>query len=249
MIKSLTNFHICGQLGGDGMEYDWRHFYWYTGQLWALSQVLHNVPWDSIIYNWPLISPDPLRSGWCLTRPRVSPGSSPWTRAPSWGGRGRRPSPAWRTWRSSSAGPPGPPNTRTRWSTIPMWTVRHSGSHSGNVCKIEDKYMTLGWNLAIARYQPRPCGHQGGFAPTFFFELILIFISAIYPSYQWFLKWSVTNERRTNERTYGPDAHTYCLFYSIRWAFALTTKFITYTLYRWIFANLSVTILQTSIPI
>ena len=34
-----------------------------------------------------------------------------------------------------------------------------------------------------------------------------------------------------------------------KWAFALTTKFITYTLYRWIFANLSVTILQTSIPI
>ena len=28
-----------------------------------------------------------------------------------------------------------------------------------------------------------------------------------------------TNEERTNEeRTNGPDAHTYCLFYSIRWS-------------------------------
>ena len=26
------------------------------------------------------------------------------------------------------------------------------------------------------------------------------------------------DERRTNERTYGPDAHMYCLFYSIRYS-------------------------------
>ena len=31
----------------------------------------------------------------------------------------------------------------------------------------------LGWDLAIARYQPRPCGQQGGFAPTFFLEKYL----------------------------------------------------------------------------
>ena len=35
----------------------------------------------------------------------------------------------------------------------------------------------------------------------------------------------MTNEeRRTNERTYGPDAHTYCLFYSIR--FVLTNSLL-----------------------
>ena len=32
--------------------------------------------------------------------------------------------------------------------------------------------LKLGWDLAIARYQPRPCGQQGGFAPTFFFRKI-----------------------------------------------------------------------------
>ena len=31
-----------------------------------------------------------------------------------------------------------------------------------------DNLRKLGWDLAIARYQPRPCGQQGGFAPTFF---------------------------------------------------------------------------------
>ena len=28
------------------------------------------------------------------------------------------------------------------------------------------KYIKLGWYLAIARYQPRPCGQHRGFAPT-----------------------------------------------------------------------------------
>ena len=32
-------------------------------------------------------------------------------------------------------------------------------------------YKTLGWDLAIARYQPRPCGQQRGFAPTFFWKI------------------------------------------------------------------------------
>ena len=31
--------------------------------------------------------------------------------------------------------------------------------------------MSLGWDLAIARYQPRPCGQQRGFAPTFFWKI------------------------------------------------------------------------------
>ena len=31
-----------------------------------------------------------------------------------------------------------------------------------------DKYYILGWDLAIARYQPRPCGQQGGLPPPFF---------------------------------------------------------------------------------
>ena len=60
----------------------------------------------------------------------------------------------------------------------------------------------LGWNLAIARYQLRPCGQQGSFAPTFFLELILLFISAIYPSYQWFLKLSVTQRNEITDRTH-----------------------------------------------
>ena len=28
-------------------------------------------------------------------------------------------------------------------------------------------YMTLGWDLAIARFQPRPCGQPGSYAPIF----------------------------------------------------------------------------------
>ena len=32
--------------------------------------------------------------------------------------------------------------------------------------------MWLGWDLAIARYQPRPCGQQGGFAPILFQKYI-----------------------------------------------------------------------------
>ena len=47
----------------------------------------------------------------------------------------------------------------------------------------------LGWNLAIARYQPRPCGQQGGkiFGKSIFFKNILveffswIFLAKIYP--------------------------------------------------------------------
>ena len=35
------------------------------------------------------------------------------------------------------------------------------------------RYYRLGWILAIARYQPRPCGQQRDFAPTFFFEKYL----------------------------------------------------------------------------
>ena len=30
-------------------------------------------------------------------------------------------------------------------------------------CQDITKYVKLGWDLAIARYQPRPCGQQGGF--------------------------------------------------------------------------------------
>ena len=79
---------------------------------------------------------------------------------------------------------------------VPMWVVLSSASVLGLF-----EYKILGWDLAIARYQPRPCGQQRGFAHTFFLELILIFISAIYPSYQWFLKWSVT-ENELTDRTH-----------------------------------------------
>ena len=34
--------------------------------------------------------------------------------------------------------------------------------------KFKLNYGILGRDLAIARYQPRPCGQHGGFAPTFF---------------------------------------------------------------------------------
>ena len=33
--------------------------------------------------------------------------------------------------------------------------------------------LILGWDHAIARYQPRPCGQQGGFASIFFQKYIL----------------------------------------------------------------------------
>ena len=33
------------------------------------------------------------------------------------------------------------------------------------------KWYVLGWDLASARYQPRPCGQQRGFASTFFWEI------------------------------------------------------------------------------
>ena len=42
---------------------------------------------------------------------------------------------------------------------------------------------SLGWDLAIARYQPRPFGQQRGFAPTFFFEKI--FRKSIFWQYFW----------------------------------------------------------------
>ena len=43
----------------------------------------------------------------------------------------------------------------------------------------------LGWDLAIARYQPRPCGQQGGFAPTFISEIYfgIIFNENIFLKY------------------------------------------------------------------
>ena len=41
-------------------------------------------------------------------------------------------------------------------------------------------WFTLGWDLAIARYQPRPCGQQRGFAPTFFFEKYLAKAKSIF---------------------------------------------------------------------
>ena len=34
------------------------------------------------------------------------------------------------------------------------------------------QYEVLGWDLAIARYQPRPCGQLGGIAPTIFWKYI-----------------------------------------------------------------------------
>ena len=49
-------------------------------------------------------------------------------------------------------------------------------------------------------YQSLPFGNQG---PRFHSSIYII------------LKWSVTNEER--RRTYGPDAHTYCLFYKYRY--------------------------------
>ena len=131
-------------------------------------------------------------------------------------------------------------------------------------------YVILGRD--IARYQPRPCGQQEGFAPTFFLEkniwqkyfleiflvnffekiffwkiflvkiffwkifLVKIFLTKIfsakifisYPSPIWLpyklpppllssssVIFEVECDKRT-KRTHGPDAHTYCLFYSIR---------------------------------
>ena len=38
------------------------------------------------------------------------------------------------------------------------------------IFEFDMKYGKLGWDLAIARYQPRPCGQQGGLAPTFFWN-------------------------------------------------------------------------------
>ena len=82
---------------------------------------------------------------------------------------------------------------------------RRSGFSSGS--KLRLLSLQLGWYLAVARYQPRPCGQQG-LRPHFFLEIILMFISAIYPSYQWFLKWSVTNEERRTKNELTDRTHT-----------------------------------------
>ena len=46
----------------------------------------------------------------------------------------------------------------------------------------------LGWDLAIARYQPRPCGQQSGFAP-FFLEIYFakVFLGEIFLANIFFL--------------------------------------------------------------
>ena len=54
------------------------------------------------------------------------------------------------------------------------------------------KYVTLGWDLAIARYQPRPCGQQGGLCPHLFLEKygISIFFENIFGQfYFWKYFW------------------------------------------------------------
>ena len=62
--------------------------------------------------------------------------------------------------------------------------------------KYVQKYQILGWDLAIARYQPRPCGQQGGFAPTFFSEM---YLAKVFFENICYLKFrGGRNKRRTN---------------------------------------------------
>ena len=52
---------------------------------------------------------------------------------------------------------------------VPMWVVLSSASVLGLF-----EYKILGWDLAIARYQPRPCGQQGGLRLHLFFGKIFV---------------------------------------------------------------------------
>ena len=49
----------------------------------------------------------------------------------------------------------------------------------------------LDWDLAIARYQPRPCGQQGGFAPTYFLEKYLVWQHFFWKYFWWFFFWKI----------------------------------------------------------
>ena len=71
-------------------------------------------------------------------------------------------------------------------------------------------YSRLGCDLALARYQPRPCRQQNGFAPTFFSE--------IYISQKYFFEniFGETNEEGLTDRTHARIVSFIVLDVSVR---------------------------------